>query len=128
MQVLFAFLLIVPFDSGFAHVGNFERTIYFIALIFAALAAVCTIAPSAHHRFLFRQDDKKHLVFMSNHIVIVGLAFLALSNLSVSGLSCRSCEAAERAVSTDFGHFSRRCDVEKASGPNGGDRRSLLSL
>src|SRR5262249_42237399 len=79
VQVLFAFLLIVPFDSGFAHIGGFERTIYFVALIFAALAAVCTIAPSAHHRFLFRQDDKKHLVFWSNRVVIVGLGFLALS-------------------------------------------------
>src|SRR5580698_1933896 len=55
VQVLFAFLLIVPFNTGFAHVGSFERTVYFVTLIFAALAAVCTIAPSAEHRFLFRQ-------------------------------------------------------------------------
>ncbi len=79
VQVLFAFLLIVPFDSGFAHVGSFERTVYFVTLIFAALAAVCTIAPSAEHRFLFRHDDKQHLVFSSNRVVIAGLAFLALA-------------------------------------------------
>jgi hypothetical protein len=79
VQVLFAFLLIVPFDTGFAHVGSFERTVYFITLIFAALSAACTIAPSAHHRFLFRHDDKQHLVFLSNRIVIAGLAFLALA-------------------------------------------------
>jgi hypothetical protein len=79
VQVLFAFLLIVPFNVGFAHVGNFERTVYFITLILAALAAVCTIAPSAEHRFLFRHDDKQHLVFHSNRVVIVGLAFLALA-------------------------------------------------
>ena len=79
VQVLFAFLLIVPFNTGFAHVGNFERTVYFITLIFAALAAVCTIAPSAEHRFLFRQDDKQYLVFSSNRVVIAGLAFLALA-------------------------------------------------
>jgi len=54
VQVLFAFLLIVPFDTGFAHVGNFERTVYFVTLVLAALAAVCTIAPSAEHRVLFR--------------------------------------------------------------------------
>ena len=59
VQVLFAFLLIVPFNTGFAHVGGFERTVYFVTLIFAALAAVCTIAPSAQHRFLFRHDDKR---------------------------------------------------------------------
>ena len=79
VQVLFAFLLIVPFNSGFAHVGSFERTVYFVTLILAMLAAVCTIAPSAQHRFLFRHDDKQNLVFVSNRIVIAGLAFLALA-------------------------------------------------
>ena len=79
VQVLFAFLLIVPFNVGFEHVGNFERTVYFVTLLLAALAAVCTIAPSAEHRFLFRHDDKRHIVFISNRIVIAGLAFLALA-------------------------------------------------
>lgn len=79
VQVLFAFLLIVPFNTGFAHVGSFERTVYFITLLLAALSAACTIAPSAQHRFLFRHDDKRHLVFASNLIVIAGLAFLALA-------------------------------------------------
>jgi hypothetical protein len=77
VQVLFAFLLIVPFNTGFAHVGAFERTVYFVTLILAALSAVCMIAPSAEHRFLFRHDDKRHIVFISNRIVIVGLACLA---------------------------------------------------
>jgi hypothetical protein len=79
VQVLFAFLLVLPFDTGFAHVGDFERVVYFITLIFAALSAACTIAPSAQHRFLFRQDDKRYIVFVSNRIVIAGLAFLALA-------------------------------------------------
>jgi O-antigen/teichoic acid export membrane protein len=79
VQVLFAFLLVVPFDTGFAHVDSYERTIYFIALICAALAAVCTIAPSAQHRFLFRHDDKSYIVSVSNRIVIAGLGFLALA-------------------------------------------------
>ena len=79
VQVLFAFLLIVPFDAGFAHVGRFEQIVYLVTLALAALAAVCTIAPSAQHRFLFRHDDKRHLVFSSNRIVIAGLTFLALA-------------------------------------------------
>lgn len=79
VQVLFAFLLIVPFDSGFAHVGDYERTVYFVTLVLAALAAVCTIAPSAAHRLLFRHDDKHHIVFSSNRVVIAGLVFLALA-------------------------------------------------
>lgn len=79
VQVLFAFLLVVPFNSGFAHVGDFERTVYFVTLAMATLSAICTLAPSAEHRFLFRHDDKQHIVFSSNRIVIVGLAFLALA-------------------------------------------------
>ncbi len=79
VQVLFAFLLIVPFDTGFAHVGEFERTVYFVTLILAALSAACMIAPSAAHRLLFRRDDKRYIVFESNRIVIVGLGLLALA-------------------------------------------------
>jgi len=79
VQVLFAFLLIVPFDTGFAHVGGFERTVYLVTLLLAALSAVCTIAPSAQHRWLFRHDDKRHLVLSSNRVVIVGMATLALA-------------------------------------------------
>ena len=79
VQVLFAFLLIVPFNTGFAHVGSFERSVYFVTLAFAALSAVCTLAPTAEHRFLFRHDDKRHIVFSSHRIVIAGLVFLALA-------------------------------------------------
>lgn len=79
VQVLFAFLLIVPFNVGFTHTGAFERAVYFVTLVLAALAAVCMIAPSAAHRFLFRHDDKRHIVFSSNRVVIAGLAFLALA-------------------------------------------------
>jgi hypothetical protein len=79
VQVLFAFLLVVPFDTGFTHVGEFERIVYLLTLAFAALAAACTIAPSARHRFLFRHNDKPQLVFFSNRIVIAGLSFLALA-------------------------------------------------
>ncbi|HTY95861.1 MAG TPA: DUF6328 family protein [Solirubrobacteraceae bacterium] len=77
VQVLFAFLLIVPFNVGFEHVGGFERIVYFVTLVLTACAALCTLAPSAQHRFLFRLGDKHHLVFSSNRLTIAGLAFLA---------------------------------------------------
>jgi hypothetical protein len=79
VQVLFAFLLIVPFNAGFVGIGDFERAVYFVTLLLAALAAACTIAPSAQHRFLFRHDDKRYLVAASNRIMIAGLASLALA-------------------------------------------------
>jgi hypothetical protein len=79
VQVLFAFLLVVPFDTGFEHVGTYERIVYFVTLLLASLSALCMIAPAAQHRLLFRQDDKRHIVFASNRIVIAGLSFLALA-------------------------------------------------
>jgi Family of unknown function (DUF6328) len=79
VQVLFAFLLVVPFDTGFKGIGHFERTVYFVTLVLAALAAACTLAPSAQHRFLFRHDDKPHLVLLSNRVTIAGLGFLAVA-------------------------------------------------
>jgi Family of unknown function (DUF6328) len=79
VQVLFAFLLVVPFDTGFSGIGPFERGVYFLTLLLAALAAVCTIAPSARHRVLFRHEDKRDIVFRSNRVVIAGIAFLALA-------------------------------------------------
>ncbi|HMH46155.1 MAG TPA: DUF6328 family protein [Solirubrobacteraceae bacterium] len=54
VQVLFAFLLIVPFNSAFAGIGPFERGVYFVTLLCSALAALCMIAPTAYHRALFR--------------------------------------------------------------------------
>jgi hypothetical protein len=79
VQVLFAFLLVVPFNVGFIHIGSFERTVYFVTLLLAALAAACMLAPAAHHRILFRCDDKAHVVFLSNRLVITGLTLLALA-------------------------------------------------
>jgi hypothetical protein len=79
VQVLFAFLLVVPFNQGFADVTNFQQTIYFVTLLFTAAAAICLIAPSAHHRVEFRQQDKEHIVRTGNRIIILGLALLAVA-------------------------------------------------
>ncbi len=79
VQVLFAFLLVIPFDSGFAHVSSFERDAYLVTLLLAAAAAACLIGPSAAHRMLFHAGDKAELVRFSNAMTIAGLGFLALA-------------------------------------------------
>jgi anti-anti-sigma factor len=79
VQVLFAFLLVVPFDGGFVGVGPFERGVYLATLVCAALATICVIAPAAYHRVLFRQDEKRHLVFLANRLTLAGLLLLALA-------------------------------------------------
>ena len=79
VQVLFAFLLVVPFNQRFATVTSLQQTIYFVTLLATAAAAICLIAPSAHHRVEFRQQDKEHIVRTGNRIILLGLAILAFA-------------------------------------------------
>lgn len=79
VQVLFAFLLVVPFNQRFTQVSNFEETVYMVVLLLTAVASAFLIAPSAYHRIEFRQDDKEHIVFLANKFAIAGFGFLALA-------------------------------------------------
>ena len=77
VQVLFAFLLVVPFNQRFVDISNTQRTIYFATLLLATAASACLIAPTAHHRIEFRARDKKRIVFHATRLSIAGLALLA---------------------------------------------------
>ena len=79
VQVLFAFLLVVPFNQRFGEVTSFQKAVYFVTLMFTTASAMCLIAPSAHHRVEFRHQDKDTIVLTGNRIVIVGLALLAVA-------------------------------------------------
>jgi hypothetical protein len=79
VQVLFAFLLIVPFNPGFPEVTPFQEKLYLVTLLLAAAASAFLIAPSVHHRVLFRQQEKEYLVVSANRLVLAGLGFLALA-------------------------------------------------
>ena len=79
VQVLFAFLLVVPFNQRFGEVTSFQKAIYFTTLMFTTASAMCLIAPSVHHRIEFRHQHKEEIVAAGNRIVIVGLAFLAVA-------------------------------------------------
>lgn len=76
VQVLFAFLLILPFNQGFTKVTDFERDVYLVTLLCTALASILLIAPSMHHRLLFRTDNKEEILFLSHRFAIAGLAVL----------------------------------------------------
>src|SRR3954454_14484725 len=79
VQVLFAFLLTVPLAARFPGLSDFQRIDYFLTLLTAGAAAVFLIAPTAHHRILFRCGDKEHLVQVANRLTLAGLAFVAIS-------------------------------------------------
>jgi hypothetical protein len=78
IQFMFAFLLVVPFSNGFSKISTFEKTVYFVTLLFVAIAAVLLMAPSIHYRILFRQREKGYLVSMANRLAITGMIFLGL--------------------------------------------------
>ena len=79
VQVLFAFLLAVPFSSRFGDVDRFERDVYFVALLLSALAVALLMAPSIQHRILFRHEQKRYLVALGSMLTIAGMTALALA-------------------------------------------------
>ena len=79
VQVLFAFLLVVPFNQRFAQVTDFQKTLYLVTMLFTTASTICLIAPTAHHRLEFRKQDKEAIVETGNRIVIVGLGLLAIA-------------------------------------------------
>jgi hypothetical protein len=79
VQVLFAFLLAVPFQQEFTKISEFEKRVYFGVLVCTAVSAALLISPSAFHRLTFRYQQKKQLVFYANRMAIAGLTFLALA-------------------------------------------------
>jgi negative regulator of sigma E activity len=79
VQVLFAFLLVVPFNQRFAATTTLQRGVYFATLLLTASASVFLIAPSVHHRLLFRLQEKEHIVLIANRLSLIGLTMLALA-------------------------------------------------
>jgi hypothetical protein len=78
VQVLFAFLLILPFPQAFSKTSDVDRTVYTIALLFSAAATALFIAPSAYHRLNFRRNIKEEMLFDSNKLVAAGLFCTAI--------------------------------------------------
>ena len=78
VQVLFAFLLTVPFSQGYKSIDASEKRVYLAAVLAAAVSSLLLIAPAANHRLLFRDGTKEHLLRAANRLVIAGLFTLAL--------------------------------------------------
>jgi len=83
VQVLFAFLLAVPFANGWKRVTHFQRDVFFVAFLCTAAATILLIAPSIYHRLRWREHDKEHMLTTANRLTIAGSAFLALAMITV---------------------------------------------
>ena len=78
VQILFAFLLILPFQQRFSQVGDVDRIVYVGALLASAAAAALLIAPSVYHRLNFRRRNKLRMLEDANVLLIAGSAFTAI--------------------------------------------------
>jgi hypothetical protein len=79
VQVLFAFLLTVPFSSRFETITSVQRGLYFATLVGTTIATVLFMTPTAFHRIQFRQGDKERILRVSNVFAIVGIGSMAIS-------------------------------------------------
>jgi hypothetical protein len=79
VQVLFAFLLAVPFQQRFGAVTEFQQNVYFVTLLAATAASALFIAPTAFHRLMFKAHDKPFLIAVSSKLAVAGLACLAVA-------------------------------------------------
>lgn len=79
VQMLFGFLLAVPFSQRFDTITATQRHMYYATFLSTAFASIFFIAPTAYHRLRFRQRDKEQLVQTANLLAIVGTAFLAFA-------------------------------------------------
>lgn len=88
VQVLFAFLLTVPFSMRFDDLSALQRSAYFTALMSAALASVLLIGLTSVHRLLFRLGQRRYTVRVGNRMAIGGLALIAVAMTSAILLVC----------------------------------------
>jgi hypothetical protein len=88
VQVLFGFLLAVPFQQRFAQATEFQRDVYFFTLVASALATALFIAPTAYHRMMFGEGDRPHIIKAGTRLLILGLVALALAMNSAVLLIC----------------------------------------
>jgi multisubunit Na+/H+ antiporter MnhB subunit len=76
VQVLFAFLLTLPFTPGWDKINGTDKNVYFTAVVLTALSIALLIAPTAHHRMRFRDHVKEQLLRVTSKLAIAGLVLL----------------------------------------------------
>jgi hypothetical protein len=74
VQVLFGFLLSLPFTVRFASLNGAQRDLYLASLVLSAVATVLLLGPVAYHRLVFRRGMKEPLVKYANLLAVLGLA------------------------------------------------------
>jgi FtsH-binding integral membrane protein len=98
VQVLFAFLLAVPFSAGYSRTTAFQRATFIVVLAATAISTAFFIAPSAYHRLNFREGNKEQILHWSNRFMVVGMGFLATAMVGVIVLVMNVVYSAEATI------------------------------
>ena len=83
VQVLFVFLLRVPFSPQFSSLSTLEVYVWYAILLCTILSAMLLMAPSPHHRILWREHQREERIELGNRLILTGLSFLALAIVGV---------------------------------------------
>jgi hypothetical protein len=78
VEILFGFLIILPFSEGFRDIAGYERLIYLASMLCTSAGLALCVAPTTYHRLRFREGDKEHLLFVANRLVIGAAVLIAL--------------------------------------------------
>jgi len=79
VQMLFGFLLAVPFTQRFSTISDLQSNVYYGTFLAATGASVFLIAPASFHRIVWRHGRKRQLLQISNKLAIIGTACLAFA-------------------------------------------------
>ena len=82
-QVMFAFLLTLPFTGVFARLSDVQRDVFAVAFVCTAAGTALLMAPGTNHRLRFREYDKESMLFWFNRLVLAGSVFLAVAFVAV---------------------------------------------
>src|SRR5262249_54485373 len=82
VQVLFGFLLALPFSNRFGQLSDEQRDLYLTTVVLAAVATVLLVAPVGYHRLVFRRGMKDRLIHFANLLALLGLTTVGAAVLS----------------------------------------------
>jgi hypothetical protein len=78
VEILFGFLIILPFSGGLSEVSGFERVLYLASLLTTSAGLALLVSPTTYHRLRFREMDKERMLFTVNRLVIVASVLVLL--------------------------------------------------
>jgi hypothetical protein len=94
-QTLTAFLIILPFNAGFAEIKNAEKGVYIVTFLCSVVSLICFTAPAAHHRLQRPLRDREAFKTLATRLIIAGLVPLSLAIVLASQLVISSVVAAQ---------------------------------